>query len=170
MKNKIILGIDPGLNITGLSLIKILSYKKNKIIILKLKEIYLKKIQNYKIKINIIYFYFFKIIKKYKPNYLVMENTYLGKNVISLKRLVQCQSAILLAALHNKKNIIKYYPKTIKFIITGYGNTKKTKIKKKIENLLNFTYNYNNNLDIIDSLAVAMCHYFIIKKHIKLKY
>ncbi|WGH24997.1 MAG: crossover junction endodeoxyribonuclease RuvC [Candidatus Shikimatogenerans bostrichidophilus] len=165
MNNKIIIGIDPGLNITGISIIKIISYKKNKIIILKFKEIYLKKKKiNYLKKIKIIYLYLYKIIRKYNPKYLVMENIFLGKNVISMKRLIQCQSAIILAALNNKKKIIKYYPKTIKFIITGYGNSNKHKIKKTLENLLNFKYNFSKTFDVIDSLAVAMCHVLIKKK------
>ncbi|MDH3004777.1 MAG: crossover junction endodeoxyribonuclease RuvC [Candidatus Shikimatogenerans sp. JK-2022] len=163
MKKKIILGIDPGLNITGISLIKINSLKKNKIIILKLKEIYLKnKNINYKKKLKIIYLNIKKIIKKYNPNFLVMENTFLGKNVISMKRLIQCQSVILLAALKTHKKIIKYFPKTIKLIITGYGNSNKIDIKKKIEKILNLNLNYSKNLDIIDSLAVTLCH--LIKK------
>ncbi|MDH3004406.1 MAG: crossover junction endodeoxyribonuclease RuvC [Candidatus Shikimatogenerans sp. JK-2022] len=165
MNNKIILGIDPGLNILGISIIKIKSYIKNKIVILKLKELYLKnKKLNYLKKLKIIYLYINKIINKFKPNFLVMENTYLGKNVISMKRLIQCQSVISLAAINNKKKIIKYYPKTIKLIITGYGNSNKLDIKKKIEKILNFKYNYNNNYDIIDSLAVSICHILLYKK------
>ncbi|MDH3005039.1 MAG: crossover junction endodeoxyribonuclease RuvC [Candidatus Shikimatogenerans sp. JK-2022] len=164
MNNKIILGIDPGINITGVSIIKILSYKYDKIIILKFKEIYLKnKNINYIKKLKILYIYIKKIIYKYNPNYLVMENTYLGKNVISMKRLIQCQSVILLAAINKRKKVIEYYPKTIKFIITGYGNSNKIDIKNKLEKLLKFTFNYSNNLDVIDSLAVAMCHVLIYK-------
>ncbi|WGH25367.1 MAG: crossover junction endodeoxyribonuclease RuvC [Candidatus Shikimatogenerans bostrichidophilus] len=162
MNNKIILGIDPGINVMGLSIIKIISYNPQKIIILKLKEIYLKKKKNYIIKLKIIYIYIKKIIKKYNPNYLVMENIYLGKNVVSMKRLIQCKCAIILAAIKYKKKIIKYYPKTIKFIITGYGNSNKIDIKNKIEKMLNFKFNYSKNLDVIDSLAVAMCH--VLKK------
>ncbi|WGH25731.1 MAG: crossover junction endodeoxyribonuclease RuvC [Candidatus Shikimatogenerans bostrichidophilus] len=162
MKNKIILGVDPGFNITGISIIKIKPPKK-KIKILKIKEIYFLKKHNFKKKMNIIYLYIKKIIKKYKPNKLIMESIFLGKNVISMKRLIQCQSSIILAAIQKKIPIIEYYPKTIKFIITGNGNSTKLDIKKKIEKILNISLNYSKNFDFVDSLAVAICY---IKKHI----
>lgn len=160
MDNKIYIGIDPGINIIGISIIKA---NKKKIKILKLKEINLKIKKNYKTKIKIIYLYFYKMIKRYNPSYIVMENTYLGKNVLSMRRLIQCQTAILLATLHNNKKIIKYYPKTIKLILTGNGNNQKSDIRKKLEQIFKKKFMFNS-VDVIDSLAVSICHIYKNKK------
>ncbi|WGH26623.1 MAG: crossover junction endodeoxyribonuclease RuvC [Candidatus Shikimatogenerans bostrichidophilus] len=156
MKKKIIMGIDPGFNITGLSILEI--NNKNNFKIIFIKEINLKKKKNYLEKMNIIYLKLKKIIKIYNPTILVMESTFLGKNVKSLKRLVQCQSSIILAAIHKKLSIIEYSPKTIKLLITGYGNSTKKELKKKLEIIFNKKLNYSKNFDFSDSLAVALCH------------
>ncbi|WGH24816.1 MAG: crossover junction endodeoxyribonuclease RuvC [Candidatus Shikimatogenerans bostrichidophilus] len=158
MKITIIMGIDPGINIIGISILKIFKYN---IKIIKLKEILLKKKNIYINKIKIIYLYINKIINKYNPKYLVMENTYLGNNVLSLKRLIECQTIILLSALNNNKKIYKYYPKTIKFILTGNGNINKKYIYNIIKKKFNFKKKYTNNYDIYDSIAVSLCHIYI---------
>ncbi|WGH24630.1 MAG: crossover junction endodeoxyribonuclease RuvC [Candidatus Shikimatogenerans bostrichidophilus] len=158
MKNYIIMGIDPGINIIGISVIKVI---KNKIEIIKLKEIFLKYKKEYIKKIKIIYIYIDKIIKKYKPNTIVMENTYYGKNLMSLRRLIECQSIILLSALHNKKKVFKYYPKTIKYVIAGNGNVCKKYIYNMIKKKFKIKKKYSKYLDIYDSIAVSLCHIYI---------
>ncbi|WGH26092.1 MAG: crossover junction endodeoxyribonuclease RuvC [Candidatus Shikimatogenerans bostrichidophilus] len=163
-KNKTIIGIDPGINITGVSIIKIINKKKIKII--KIKEINLKKLNNYIIKLHIIYSKINKIILNYKPNNIIMESSFLGKNVKSMKRLIQCQTSIILAAIKNKKYIIEYSPKTIKLLITGNGNSNKKELKKKLELFFKKKLNYSKNYDSSDSLGVAMS--YIFKKY-KLK-
>ncbi|WGH27635.1 MAG: crossover junction endodeoxyribonuclease RuvC [Candidatus Shikimatogenerans bostrichidophilus] len=162
IKKKIIMGIDPGFNITGLSILEI---KNNKLNILYIKEINLKKEKNYLNKMNIIYLKIKKIIKLYNPNILVMESTFLGKNVKSLKRLIQCQSSIIFAAIHKKLSIIEYSPKTIKLLITGYGNSTKKDLKKKLEKIFNKKLNYSKNFDFSDSLGVALCYIINIYKY-----
>lgn len=165
-KKTIILGIDPGFKITGLSIIEL--NKLNKILILYKKEIKFKIKNNYMIKMNYIYNKIKKIIKKYNPNILIMESSFLGKNVNSLRRLIQCQSSIILAAKYYNKKIIEYSPKTIKYLITGYGNSTKKELKIKIEKILNINLNYNNKYDISDSLGIALS-YLYKKKILKLK-
>ncbi|WGH25603.1 MAG: crossover junction endodeoxyribonuclease RuvC [Candidatus Shikimatogenerans bostrichidophilus] len=158
----IFLGIDPGLNIIGLSIIKYY-YKKKKIILIKLKEIKLKKKINYKKKLFIIYNLIKKNIKKYNPKKIIMENIFLGKNIISLKRLMQFHSFILFLAFKQKIKIIKYYPKTIKLILTGSGKSNKKNIKNKIESLFKKKINKLKNYDSIDSLANIITHIFYNK-------
>ncbi|MDH3004953.1 MAG: crossover junction endodeoxyribonuclease RuvC [Candidatus Shikimatogenerans sp. JK-2022] len=160
MKYKIILGIDPGLNILGFSILKF-NKKKKKIKILKLKELNLIKKKNYKKKLFLIFKYIFFLIKKYKPYIIIIENFFLGKNVISLKRLIQCQSIFLFISFLKKIKIIKYYPSTVKYIITGKGDSTKKEIKKKIEKLFKKKINFRKNFDIIDSISLVLCYIFL---------
>ncbi|WGH27121.1 MAG: crossover junction endodeoxyribonuclease RuvC [Candidatus Shikimatogenerans bostrichidophilus] len=157
-KNIIILGIDPGFYITGLSILKYT--KKKKIIIKYIKEIKFKKKYNYIKKMYYLYKKINKIIKYYKPNIIAMESSFLGKNVKSLKRQIQCQSAIILATIHNKLSIIEYSPKTIKLLITGYGNSTKLELKNKINKIFNKNLNYSKNYDFSDSIGVALTYIY----------
>ncbi|BDT61520.1 MAG: hypothetical protein RDO_0480 [Flavobacteriales endosymbiont of Rhyzopertha dominica] len=158
-KKKIFLGIDPGINIIGISIIK---FYNNKIKILYIKEINLKNIKYLYKKLKIINFIINKIITIYKPNLVLIESNFLGKNVKTLKRLIQCQFCILLNIINNNINYIEISPKIIKYIITGNGNCKKYNIKNKLKYFLNnFNFNYSLNYDYIDSIAIIITYIFL---------
>ncbi|XBT18390.1 MAG: crossover junction endodeoxyribonuclease RuvC [Candidatus Shikimatogenerans sp. Tduv] len=165
MKKIIILGIDPGYYITGYSILKI---KNNRIKIIKLYQLKQKK-KNNNIKIFKIYKTTYNIIKKYKPNKIIIERPFLGKNIKTLIKLAKIQTVFILLSIKFNIKIIKYYPKEIKYLLTNNGNSN----KKDIFNFLNKIKFFNKkkkklsnkNPDINDSLAIALS--YIKKKIIK---
>ncbi|XBT18876.1 MAG: crossover junction endodeoxyribonuclease RuvC [Candidatus Shikimatogenerans sp. AspAUS03] len=165
-KKKIIIGIDPGYYNTGLTIIKYFNKKKFKII--KLIQIsFKKKYQNNK-KIYLLYNYFYKILKTYKPLILIIEKPFYGKNIKILIKLSKLQTIFILLTYKFKILIIKYYPKEIKLTITQNGNSNKNLIYKHLKIIKFYKQKINLSIktpDINDSLAIALT--YIKKTYIK---
>lgn len=155
----IILGIDPGINIIGFGLIKIINNKKIEII--KYGHFIIKKNKYDNFRLKEILTKILVLINNYHPNELAIESPFLGKNVQSMLKLGKVLGIIIAASLSSNLDIKEYSPKKIKLSITGNGNSSKEQIYKTI--IKNFSLkndNFKKKTDATDALAIAICHYF----------
>ncbi|BBA85226.1 crossover junction endodeoxyribonuclease RuvC [endosymbiont of Sipalinus gigas] len=154
----IILGIDPGYKITGYGIIK--KYKNNLFhidngsISLKNESNLFKVIKNIYIKIS-------SIIVEFKPNYLVIEQIFVGKNFNSIIKLSYAKSAAIIASSNYNIPVFEYNSNKTKKIITGINNAKKNEIQISVKKILNLPFYINK--DESDALAIAITHCFINK-------
>lgn len=156
----IILGIDPGINIMGFGLIKIIN---KEIKIIHLNELILKKNKsdnsdNFRLKK--IFNKILLLIDEFRPNELAVEAPFLGKNVQSMLKLGKVLGVIIAAGLSKNLNITEYSPKKVKISITGNGNASKEQIFKTLKNLFLIKNTFKLKNDATDGLAIAICHYF----------
>ena len=156
MREKIILGIDPGTIIMGYGLIKVLD---NKMSFILLNELNLKKLNDHYLKLNHIFNRTVEIIDNYNPDEIAIEAPFFGKNVQSMLKLGRAQGVAMAAGLSRQIPITEYSPKKIKMSITGNGNASKEQVAKMLKNILSFE-ELPKNLDSTDGLAAAVCHYF----------
>ena len=156
MREKIILGIDPGTTIMGYGLIKVLN---NKMSFMLLNELNLKKLNDHYLKLNHIFNRTVEIIDNYNPDEIAIEAPFFGKNVQSMLKLGRAQGVAMAAGLSRQIPITEYSPKKIKMSITGNGNSSKEQVAKMLKNLLAFD-ELPKNLDSTDGLAAAVCHHF----------
>ena len=156
MREKIILGIDPGTTIMGYGLIKILN---NKMSFMLLNELNLKKLNDHYLKLNHIFNRTVEIIDNYNPDEIAIEAPFFGKNVQSMLKLGRAQGVAMAAGLSRQVPITEYSPKKIKMSITGNGNASKEQVAKMLKNILSID-ELLKNLDSTDGLAAAVCHYF----------
>ncbi len=156
MREKIILGIDPGTTIMGYGLIKVLN---NNMSFMLLNELNLKKLNNHYLKLNHIFNRTVEIIDNYNPDEIAIEAPFFGKNVQSMLKLGRAQGVAMAAGLSRQIPITEYSPKKIKMSITGNGNASKEQVTKMLQNIFNFK-KIPKNLDSTDGLAVAVCHYY----------
>ena len=161
MRERIILGIDPGTIIMGYGLIKVLN---NKMSFILLNELNLKKLNNHYLKLNYIFNRTVEIIDNYNPDEIAIEAPFFGKNVQSMLKLGRAQGVAMAAGLSRQIPITEYSPKKIKMSITGNGNASKEQVGKMLKNILSFE-ELPKNLDSTDGLAAAVCHHFN-KNHI----
>jgi len=154
--DKIILGIDPGTNITGYGAIGIINKEPQ---IISLGVIDLKKYNDHYLKLKHIFERTLGLIDEYKPDELAIESPFYGKNVQSMLKLGRAQGASIAAALHRSVPIYEYAPKKIKMSITGVGGASKEQVAAMLMNILNFK-DRDTLLDATDGLAAAMCHFF----------
>ncbi|MGC9031404.1 MAG: crossover junction endodeoxyribonuclease RuvC [Minisyncoccia bacterium] len=148
-----ILGIDPGLERIGYGIISI---SMKNIVCVDYGVIYtdkmLKKWERFKKIENGVS----KIIRKYKPKILAIENLYFFKNVKTAIDVSQVKGIILLLAHKKKLKIEEYTPLQVKMMISGYGRAEKTQIQKMIQNILHLNQIPKPD-DAADALAIALC-------------
>jgi Holliday junction resolvasome, endonuclease subunit len=121
IKDKIIMGIDPGTNIMGFGIIKVVN---NNMEILELNELNISKEKDHYLKLSIIFKRTSELIQEYAPDEIAIEAPFFGKNVQSMLKLGRAQGVAMAAGLNLKIPITEYSPKKIKLSITGNGNAK----------------------------------------------
>lgn len=157
-KERIILGIDPGTNISGYGLIRC---EGNKMNLMSYGVIDLRKIKNdHYLKLKRIFERTLGLIDTFHPDELAIEAPFFGKNIQSMLKLGRAQGVCMSAALHRDIPIFEYAPKKIKMAITGRGGASKEQVLSMLEKLLHFKYDPKKPLDGSDALAAAVCHFF----------
>ncbi len=152
---KIILGIDPGTNIMGFGLIKIINKKME---LIRLDELMLKKYDDHYLKLKLIFERTIHIIDTYHPDEIAIEAPFFGKNVQSMLKLGRAQGVAMAAGLSREIPITEYSPKKIKMAITGNGNASKEQVAKMLQSLLKIK-ELPTNLDSTDRLAEEVCNF-----------
>jgi len=153
---KIILGIDPGTNILGFSVIEV---EVNR---MKLKEVdvlRMRKGGTHHDKLKEIYAGVLAVIKKFSPDEMAIESPFFGKNVQSMLKLGRAQGVAITVALTAEIPVFEYSPRKIKQSITGNGNASKEQVAAILSQLLQFDHKFLL-LDATDALGVAVCHHF----------
>jgi len=156
-KEKVILGIDPGTQILGYGIIKVVGKETS---LVQYGVINLTKFDNQAIKLQKIYQRMSQLIKEFLPDEVALEAPFFGKNVQSMLKLGRAQGVAMAAALNHNIPISEYAPKSVKQAVTGNGNASKEQVAAMLMNLLNFNAQQNELLDATDALAVALCHHY----------
>lgn len=160
IKDKIILGIDPGTTVMGYGIIQITN---NKIKLLAMGSIELNKIKDHFMRLNKIFERTQYLINEYKPDEFAIEAPFMGKNAQSMLKLGRAQGISMAAALSNEIPVTEYAPRKIKQSITGKGTASKEQVAGMLVSLLKLK-SVPKHLDATDGLAVAVCHYFQMGK------
>ena len=155
-RERIILGIDPGTNITGYGLIKVSGQDPELVAI---GSIDLSKYDDHYIKLKQIFDRTIGIIDEYHPDELAIEAPFYGKNVQSMLKLGRAQGAAIAAALSRSLPIFEYAPRKIKMSITGRGAASKEQVASMLMRILSFS-KIETKLDATDGLAAALCHFY----------
>ncbi|HTO38278.1 MAG TPA: crossover junction endodeoxyribonuclease RuvC [Brumimicrobium sp.] len=156
IKDKIILGIDPGTTIMGYGVIHV---KNNKIKLVTYGVIHLNKIATHPDKLKRIFERLDAIILEYKPDEMAIETPFFGKNVQSMLKLGRAQGVAIGASLNRNVPFEEYTPRRIKQAITGKGSASKEQVAAMIMQLTGLK-EMPEHLDATDGLAAAICHHF----------
>ncbi len=154
---KIILGIDPGTNIMGYGLIRIVGGKAE---MMTMGVIDLRKFADGYLKLGHIFERVTGIIDSYLPDEMAIEAPFFGKNVQSMLKLGRAQGTAIAAAIHHGVPIHEYAPMKIKMAITGNGSASKEQVAGMLQRLLKLSKDdINTFMDATDALGAAYCHY-----------
>ncbi len=149
-----IIGIDPGIAITGYGVVEECSgeYKciasgcirtdKNLAPALRLEEIH-----------NQV----FALISLYSPQALAIEKIFFSKNVRTAFQVGEARGVIILAAARCSLELFEYTPLQVKQAVAGYGNAEKIQVQKMVQMLLKLPQQPAVD-DEADAMAVALCH------------
>ena len=162
MTEKIILGIDPGTNVMGYGVIRVVG---NKAEMLAMGAVDLRKMGDAYLKLGKVFERVTGVIDEYLPDEMAIEAPFFGKNVQSMLKLGRAQGVAIAAAIQRDIPIHEYAPLKIKMAITGNGNASKEQVAGMLRRLLNIPEEDRPQfLDATDALGAAYCHFMQMGK------
>ena len=154
---KIILGIDPGTNVMGYGIIRVVG---NKAEMVAMGVIDMRRESDPYLRLGKIFERVTGIIDEFLPDEMAIEAPFFGKNVQSMLKLGRAQGVAIAAAIHHSVPIHEYAPLKIKMAITGNGGASKQQVAGMLRYLLHLDADETSDfLDATDALGAAYCHY-----------
>jgi crossover junction endodeoxyribonuclease RuvC len=149
----IILGIDPGLGISGFGIIK---KENSKIILLECGYLKLNPNKHLSERVTEFHDYFDLKIKKFNISDVSLETPFLGKNAQNFLKLGYLRGILYLLANHNNLKIHEFTPRQVKLSLTGYGGASKEQVARVVSQLFPMLKQPKKN-DVTDAIAVTLC-------------
>lgn len=153
---KIILGIDPGSNVTGFGVVRTAGAK---VVVLDMGIFKMPKADDHFDKLKEIFHATVAVIQKHAPHEFAVEAPFYGNNVQSMLKLGRAQGVAIAAALSQNLPVYEYSPRRVKQAITGNGAAAKEQVAALLKQMYGITID-EKYLDATDGLAVAVCHAF----------
>jgi crossover junction endodeoxyribonuclease RuvC len=152
-KQQIILGVDPGYAITGWGVIKKNTNEPTVmgfgVIKTTNKKSFSQRLEKLSLELN-------KIIKKYKPNVVAIEDIFFYNNAKTVIKVGEARGVVVLTAVNNHLPVYNFTPLQVKQAVTSYGRAEKGQVQKMIKILLKLKTIPKPD-DAADALAVAYC-------------
>jgi len=164
MSNVRILGIDPGLRLTGFGVIEKVGEKITYISSGTIKTAIGKKNkvegeddrEELPARLKIILDGLFEVIDTYQPNQVEIEKVFVNINPQSTLLLGQARGAAISAAVIRNLSVAEYTALQVKQAVVGNGHAQKEQVQEMVKRLLNLPA--TPKPDSADALACAICH------------
>jgi len=157
--NMIIIGIDPGTATTGYGIIRKLKNKKPGGPAFKCLAFgVIKTTPDFSSadRLKIINGELNKLMRKFKPNVLAVENVFFFKNLKTVIPVSQAKGIILFTAAKLNVPVYEFSPLQIKKSLVNYGWAEKEEVQKKVKKVLRLKEIPRSD-DAADALATAIC-------------
>ncbi len=149
-----ILGIDPGIGITGYSVIEA---DQNGYQLVTSGSIQTDKSMPVSKRLSEIFDDITEICKAYNPDEASIEQLFFFKNQKTIIPVAEARGVILLALEKVGIKTAEYTPLVIKQVLTGHGRAQKNEVRLMVEKFIEL--NKNTKLDdTVDSIAIGICH------------
>lgn len=148
-----IISIDPGIVITGFS---ILDFQKTKIKLIAYGTIKPKRKDRLEHRLLHLHNETLSIIGKFNPSIMAIEDSFYSKNVKSAVTLGQSRSAMMLAGAKSAMDIYQFAPRKVKQSLCGNGSATKEQVQFMVSNILKLE-KLPKPIDITDAMAVGIC-------------
>src|SRR4030042_3642678 len=134
--SKIVLGLDPGTAITGFGVIR---YSKSPPQYISCGYIATDKASDAARRLLIIAQSLDKIIRRYKPDLVAVENLFFAKNRTTAIAVAQARGVILATIAKHKLPLAEFTPLQVKQALTGYGRADKRQMQRMVQAILKLT-------------------------------
>jgi crossover junction endodeoxyribonuclease RuvC len=168
MKERRILGIDPGYDRCGVAIIEG-KMQNPKLVFSCCIETDRKK--TFSERVEFIFNSLNQIIREYKPTELSIEDLFFTTNQKTAIKVAEARGICLLAGQINKLKIGEYTPLQVKTYLTSYGKADKKQVYFIVEKILKLNLKEpatakawaGKQDDEIDAIAIALTHLFVSK-------
>lgn len=158
-----ILGIDPGLRITGFGVIETVEGKLSYVTSGVIKTAAAKKSAHGESekdalpeRLKVILDGLFEVIETYQPTQVAIEKVFVNVNPQSTLLLGQARGAAISAAVIRQLPVSEYTALQVKQSVVGNGHAQKEQVQEMVKRLLKLPA--NPSPDSADALACAICH------------
>lgn len=150
----VVIGIDPGVEKTGVGIVK---NEGKEITLLYHTLIKTSNKLSQDLRLKEIYESLSKILDKFNVDCAVIEKIFFAKNVKTAISVSEVRGVLLLLCALKKIPIYEYTPLQVKQALSGYGRAKKDQIKKLLSILLSTNEKFESD-DVTDGIALAITH------------
>ena len=151
-----ILSIDPGLSVTGFGVLE--SVKTGQINLLAYGLIKPPIKDTLPRRLNFLFEETIKILDKFNPEALAIEDLFFSKNFKSAMALGQARGALILAAAQANLPVSEYAPRKVKMSVCGNGAASKEQVGYMVSKTLKLK-SLPKSYDISDAIAVGICFF-----------
>ena len=149
----LVLGVDPGSNVTGYGLVE---QKSNRLSCVDCGVVRPPAKAPFSLRIYHIFKELSDIMGRFGPGEMAVEDLFYAKNVKSSLKLGHARGAVFVAAVQHNVQIYEYSPLEIKKSVVGYGRATKEQVRAMVKMILKL--DAEPLLDTSDALAAAVCH------------
>jgi crossover junction endodeoxyribonuclease RuvC len=155
---QIILGVDPGLNITGYGLLRA---QHGKLEIIEAGVIRSKPKHSLEQRLLSLFDGAVEVVDSFRPNVMALEQLYSHYAHPSTAILMgHARGVLCLAAAKFEVPVTHYRATQIKSVMTGNGRAPKSQVQLAVMNHLRLP-NVPDPPDVADALAIGICHFFL---------
>jgi len=153
-----IIGIDPGMAITGYSIVDVSSNdREESFSIAGSGSIQTDKKLDASSRLLEIFQDITELLQTYKPDVAAIEQIFFFKNAKTIVPVCEARGVILMCVKMQNIPVYEYTPLVVKQTITGYGRSDKDDVKQMIKIMLN-QEDLAKLDDTNDATAIAICH------------
>ena len=148
-----VIGIDPGIGITGFSII---DHSRLETSLIAYGAIRPPKKQGLEKRLFYLFNEMNKLNDKFEPDVLAIEDSFYSKNVKSAMILGQARGTILLSAARASIKVAEFAPRKVKQSVCGKGSASKEQVQFMVSQILKLK-DPPKPMDISDAMAVGLC-------------
>ena len=148
-----VIGIDPGIGITGFSII---DHSRLETSLIAYGAIRPPKKQGLEKRLFYLFNEMNQLNDKFDPDILAIEDSFYSKNVKSAMILGQARGTILLSAARGSIKVAEFAPRKVKQSVCGNGSATKEQVQFMVSQILKLK-DPPNPIDISDAMAVGLC-------------
>jgi len=151
----LVLGIDPGIAITGYGLIYVDQAGNSQLIAFGVIDS--TAVRTTSSRLSFLYDQLHEILRKYQPTHAAVEKIFFQKNLKTVSAVSEARGVITLCLAQAQLEVAEYTPNDVKLAVTSYGNADKNQVQEMVRVLLGMDAIPKPD-DAADALAVALCH------------
>jgi len=150
----LIAGVDPGIAVTGIGVIRAAGST--------LEHVHSEAVTPprkgpFELRLLEIFRRLGELLDEYRPEAVALEDIFFARNVKSAIKLAHVRGAVMAAAADRGIGVSEYPPLSVKKAVVGVGRADKEQVQQMVKMLLGMQ-RAPEPLDISDALAVAVCH------------
>jgi len=149
-----VLGIDPGTMVTGYGVVGDINGKLSHVTHGTIEG---KRKDSFPDRLKLIFDGLNKVIEKYKPDCIALEEVFYGKSVKSAIKVGEARGIAILCAASADIPMAEYAPTVVKRAVVGVGSAKKGQVGEMVKVILALS-EVPKKYDASDALAIAICH------------